>query len=751
MASTVADTAAICPTGTGDAGVLSRRVVGRLSGALYTLCGSLVLVAAPWLPFAPGARRPLVMGVAVVAVVSGIVIWVLPWQRWDRRASLWVMPLALILVGAHNAGTGGDGFLYAAFYIVAFTWLGLGHPPGTSLRFAPMLVAAYLVPLASIGQGWSSMSSAVYVVPATLLVGETVAWVAGRLRRSETALRASVERLSANEQTFRQLFSSNPQPMWVHEADSLRLLEVNEAAIGYYGYGRHEFLRMSVPDLLWSDDAARFGAAHHEDAGAAHPGRSWRHRTADGRQVEVEVSWHRLSFRGIPAALVSVQDVTERNALEEQLRHQAFHDGLTDLANRALFHDRVSHAITRRHREGECAVLLLDLDGFKTINDSLGHSFGDELLVAVADRLRGCLRSEDTAARLGGDEFAVLVEDVVGVDSVLRVAGKIGAALQTPFVLAGREVFAPASIGIALSEGPDGTAEGLIRDADAAMYAAKATGKGGCALFEPAMRAAAMRRLEADAELRVALRQDQLFLAYQPKVRLEDGAVLGVEALIRWDHPVRGVVMPGEFVRLAEESGVIVEVGEWVLREACARLAAWQESRPDFTVAVNLSARQLAEPDLPAAVARALDDTGARPGGLILELTESQLMGDTDAARDALIRLKALGVRLALDDFGTGYSSLSYLRSFPIDELKIDRSFVSGLDGGDDASVVAGIIRLSEALGLTTVAEGVETDAQAGVLARLGCREAQGYLWSRPVPASELDRLLAAVVAPAPG
>jgi len=716
------------------------RVTCRVSAALYFLCGCLVDVAAGFMPFAPGSSRPAVAAVGGVAAISGVVIWFLPWERWGKRSSLWLVPLAFALISVHNVFTGGDGFLYGLFFVVAMVWVGLAHPQGTSVAFLPMLALAYLLPLLlaphTSGVGpWSAF----YLVPGCGLVGETVAWVSGQLRRSETAYRRG-------EAHFRQLFAANPQPMWLYDTETLRFLEVNDAAVEHYGYSRDEFLTMSIADIRRPDDIPALLESVARPRGETDTSGPWTHRLKDGRMIEVEVRSHLLEFQGRPASLVSVNDVTDRLALEDQLRHQAFHDPLTDLANRALFADRVTHALSRRGRFSKVTLLLLDLDGFKTVNDSLGHSAGDQVLVAVAERLRACLRPADTAARLGGDEFAVLVDDATSVTEAKALADRVIATLEVPFVLGDKQVFVHASIGIAMAAGGTADAEELLRNADAAMYAAKASGRARYAVFERSMHTAAVRRLELDAELRAAVASEQFLLHYQPELLLADRRVVGLEALLRWEHPDRGVVSPAEFMSLAEENGLIVPIGNVVLRAACEQLVVWcRHFAVAPFVAVNLSARQLVQPDLLAWVESCLADTGADPSRLVFEVTESAILTDSDAAGRALQNLRSLGARVALDDFGTGYSSLSHLRSFPIDIVKIDRSFVAGLTQSrkahvrsEDRSVVAGIVGLAHALRIVTVAEGVESEEQAAVLTELGCDMAQGYLFSPPATAEAL-------------
>jgi len=448
------------------------------------------------------------------------------------------------------------------------------------------------------------------------------------------------------------------------------------------------------------------------------------------------------------------KDITKRKELERRLAHQAFHDPLTNLPNRTLFLDRVGQALKRAKRRGEgVAVLFMDLDDFKVINDSLGHETGDTLLVEVAGRLAACLRPTDTAARLGGDEFVVLVEDIGEAKEAIQVASRIAEALRAPFAVGGRELFVTTSVGVALGghgAGSGGERPGdLLRNADLAMYRAKEMGKNSHAVFEAGMGARALERLGLEADLRRALEEGELRVHYQPKVSLETGRIVAEEALVRWEHPGRGLVPPDEFIPLAEETGLVVPLGHWVLGEACRQLREWQESypaepgSPPLKMSVNLSVRQFRHPALVESVAGVLRETEIDAQDLILEITESMVVGDADAAFSTLGELKSLGVRVAVDDFGTGYSSLSYLKRFPVDYLKIDRSFVEGL-GWDpkDEGLVSASIELARALGLEAIAEGVETAEQLERLRALGCELAQGFYFWEPAPAGAASKIL---------
>jgi diguanylate cyclase (GGDEF)-like protein len=449
---------------------------------------------------------------------------------------------------------------------------------------------------------------------------------------------------------------------------------------------------------------------------------------------------------GLGRSLAQAAAIALDNArLYEEIRHQAFHDGLTGLANRALFADRVEHALARSLRTGSLiAVLFVDLDDFKTVNDRFGHQAGDQLLRAIGERLLAMVRPGDTAARLGGDEFAVLLEDVHSSEDARIVASRLIEAIRTPMQLGGADAIVGASIGVALSTAGERAAD-LLRNADFAMYRAKGAGKGRFEIFEASMRAGIAERAELEQIIHGAVDRGELRVAYQPIIALATGAVVGAEALVRWHPAGRPMLMPADFITLAEENGQIVAIGRWVIEEACRLGRRWQEQigDPKFGISVNLSARQFQHPDLVRDVKAALAATGLAPSSLTLEITESVLMQHTTSTIDTLGQLRAHGVRLAIDDFGTGYSSLSYLDRFSVDALKIDRTFIDGFGAGREGPVlVRAIIELGQALGLEVVAEGIEREDQLGPLRALGCQFGQGYLFARPMEPDALSALL---------
>ncbi len=589
-----------------------------------------------------------------------------------------------------------------------------------------------------------------------LVLLRTSAEIIGHALERARAQRA----LQVSEHKYRELFQGASDAVFLYTLTAARqpgrFLEVNDAAARLLGYGRGELLHMSYLDII--DPSCLTGETGLTEATLTqdHTQLEMSYVAREARIIPVEASTRALVLEGAEVVLVVARDVSERKALAAQLAHQAFHDGLTGLANRALFMDRLAHALPRACRRREhCAVLFLDLDSFKLINDSLGHQIGDQLLVAVAQRLLGCVRTEDTVARLGGDEFTVLLEDITEIADATMVAERIAARFQEPFSLGGKELFVSASIGIAMSSAEQQQPEeDLLRNADVAMYAAKKQGKAQFRVFAPSMHDATLTRLELETDLRRAIERGEMKVYYQPVVNLETGVICEMEALVRWEHPRRGILLPASFIPVAEENGLILPLGRWVLAEACRQARAWQahsSAGSPLVVNVNFSARQFQQPDLVQTVSEVLQDTGLPPDSLQLELTEIVLSQDEQASLEKLRALKALGVRLAIDDFGTGFSSLSYLKRLPADAIKIDRSFITGPGAAaEDSAIVEAVIAFARALRLTVTSEGVETEAQLAHLRTLGCHRGQGFHFSPPLPGPKAAALLAAHPAWAP-
>ena len=575
------------------------------------------------------------------------------------------------------------------------------------------------------------------------------------VHRDITERKQAEERLRETEKRYRTLVERVPAVTYVQQATA-------SGAVTYVSPQMKELLGYE-PEECTSDPGHWIKVIHPEDLERvlAEDRRvnetgepfslEYRQFAKDGRIVWIrdEATLMR-DDQGKASYWLGVQtDVTERKVLEDRLRHQAFHDVLTDLPNRQLLLDRLGHALARTQRRhgSRVAVLFMDLNDFKSINDSLGHEAGDLLLVAVAERLKECLRPEDTLARFGGDEFVVLLEDVDGPEDAVRVAGRITEGFRGPFVVEGRELYVSASIGIALGEERTESPEDLLRKADTAMYEAKSEAAPGYRVFDPVMHERVMGRLELENDLRRAVEAEEFVIHYQPIFDFGTGEVWGLEALLRWNHPEKGLLGPSEFVPVAEETGLIVPMGAWVLEEACRRTKEWQDSHDCnavLAVIVNLSPRQLLHPGCEETIREALAKSGLESRALGLDVTESAFIGAPEGSARALERIQALGVRISIDDFGMGYSSLSYLKRLPADALKIDKSFVRGLgEDPEDTAIVRMVIDVAHTLGLEVVAEGVETWAQAALLAETGCDMAQGYHFAKPLPPDAVPRFLA--------
>jgi len=555
-----------------------------------------------------------------------------------------------------------------------------------------------------------------------------------------SATLTDVTDLKRREQSFRLLFDNNPMPMWLFDEETLEFLSVNEAAVAHYGYSRDKFLTMKLGDIWPHDERDLHFQAIQNLHDSYQSRRSWRHLRGDGSEIDVVTCGRRVGFGERRAFLVSIIDVTERRKAEEKISYMAHYDALTDLPNRVMLQQRLQHTVEQcAGTDRKAAVMCIDLDMFKSVNDTFGHPVGDRLLQQVALRLKSALVGGDLAARLGGDEFAMILDPISGPAEAGDRAARLISALSAPYDVDGLELSIGASIGIAIAPFDGDSSELLLRNADMALYRAKAD-RGGHRFFEPEMDRQAQARRALEADLRHALSAGEFELHYQPLVNLAADRITSFEALLRWRHPERGMVSPAEFIPVAEDIGLIVPIGEWVLRTACADMAKWPD---DIKVAVNLSPVQFKSKNLVPAVIAALAHSGLPAQRLELEITESVLLAETETNLQTLHQLRGLGVRISMDDFGTGYSSLSYLRSFPFDKIKIDRSFVRDLpDRADCIAIVRAISGLARSLSIATTAEGVETKEQLEHLRAEGCTEVQGFLFSPAQPAAVVTEML---------
>ncbi len=620
--------------------------------------------------------------------------------------------------------------------------------------FVVYLFMASIAGLVGTASAWVSVDVAFAVLAAVGLAYHACSLYMkeGTARQGEGTPDGRLSLPSEGSESLRRAFNDAPTGMAILSARG-DLLRVNRSLGKMLGRSEEELLRSGIQEFVHPDDLGPVLAGVKDviKGKELYLRTDIRHPLKDGATAWAHWSVGRFfaPYTDEVRLILQAQDVTGRKLAEEKLLHDACHDILTGLPNRALFIDHVKLSISRaRRREGSLfAVLFLDLDRFKIINDSLGHMVGDELLIIVARRLERCVREGDTVARVGGDEFMVLLDDLQDIGEAITVAERIQNDVKIPININGHEVFTTMSIGIAPCSAEYDNPEDIMRDADTAMYRAKSLGKARHEVFDKTMHAFAVNLLQLETDLRKALERDQFFIHYQPIVSLDSFHIRGFEALVRWAHPERGFISPMDFIPVAEETGLIVALGEWTLHEACRQMHHWQHEFPSqdpMFISVNLSTKQFNQPNLIEQVSDILRTTGLNPRALKLEITESAVMENIEVATEMLRQLRALGVQLSIDDFGTGYSSLSYLHRFPIDTLKIDRSFVSRMSGNNEnTEIVRTIVVLAQNLGMDVVAEGVETNEQLALLRQLGCEYGQGYYFSRPVSDVEAGRIIA--------
>jgi diguanylate cyclase (GGDEF)-like protein/PAS domain S-box-containing protein len=717
----------------------------RARSLSYLFLGGAALgtVALTLFPLPPGTDIGGEFVAVGISLVAGVVLFAgaerLP--EWTAIAGL-ALGALVVSLDIYFAGEirTNDEMFYVLVSFYAFYYLPRGQAVGQLVLVAALYAATLVL------RGESDGSTRWVITIGTLAAcGALTSRLVSQLDRRAAQFVARGEELRRAEEHFRSAFENAAIGMALVGLDG-RWLRVNGALARLTGYPADQLVQMSFKDLTPAEDVGNdVDALEKLKTGELSVYQTEkRYRRADGGVVWVSLTVSLVrDLADRPLNMISqMQDITHRKAVERELAERALHDPLTGLPNRLLFLDRVTVALARIERSfAPAAVFFIDLDRFKLVNDSLGHSVGDQMLIDVARRLRGAMRPEDTVSRFGGDEFTILAENIDEPAAQL-IAERISRTLAEPFELDGRELFATASIGVSICRDHRAQAEAMLRDSDAAMYRAKERDDGSSfVIFEGGMRRRATARLELENDLRRAIERDELYLAYQPLVSLETGQIFGVEALARWTHPERGQLPPGEFIPVAEDSGLIVPLGDWVIRAACRQARAWQDAGFELQVAVNVSPRQLVESTLVARVADALSEFRIEPSSLCLEIIESAAV---TAGVAPLEKLKAIGVGLAIDDFGTGFSSLDQIRRLPpVDTLKIDRSFVEDIGRRPAANaIIAAVVGMANALDLKVIAEGIEREDQLYALRAMGCKFGQGFYFARPAGPGEILEML---------
>ena len=731
----------------GDGGMLAT-LIGLAYPAGDVVIGTMVVILA--------ARAPKVTRLPLLLLAAGLVANLLSDSGFAY----------LTTTNLYGAGNVIDAGWVAGYLLIAIAALRAAATPaltamadgpagraGLLLPYVPVVAGALVAAIQEAEPGeldpvvfWSLLAIIVLVVIRQFLtLSDNLA-----LNRQ---LEANAAQLTKGQEHFRSLVQNSSDVITLIGRDGV--IRYQSASVErILGYTEAELVGEPFGDLVHPDDHTQMLRKIDEAINIIGPpiAVECRLRRADDSYCPAEVTiTNLLELPAVGGLVLNTRDVSERKALEEKLTHQAFHDSLTNLPNRAAFRIHLDHAL-QGDTERRIAVLFLDLDDFKAVNDTLGHDIGDQLLAAVGARIASTLRPGDTVARLGGDEFAVLLKNMEDEQIAARVAERITRQLAPPFAIGGKEISMQASIGIAGLVSGQEAAEELIRNADVAMYIAKSKGKARYVEYEASLAMAAVDRMEIEHDMQVALHEKQFLLHYQPVVMLESGAIHSVEALVRWNHPRRGLLYPADFIAVAEQSGMIVELGRWVMQQAARDGRRWQVRYPStpamaMQVSVNLSGRQLQRPEVIKEVIDAVDAAGLDPQSLILELTESVLMADTEPVARTLQELRSLGFRLALDDFGTGYSSLGHLRDFPVDILKMDGSFVAGIGNGlADGAILRAVIGLANSLGLMTIGEGIERQEQLAALNAMGCHAGQGFYLSKPLDYNGMDALLASCI-----